>query len=102
MRSDLAGVVLGEGLVPEDEGALAEVVIVANGLALGGDSLLGTFLEVFGLLVASGGQHALQKHFLVLFAAWLVLEFGGPHGVVQGLEDFVDEAKEFLVRHINY
>lgn len=43
--SYLAGVLLGESLVPENHGPLAQVVIIADGLALLFYPLLGTVLK---------------------------------------------------------
>ena len=67
------GVLMVEGLVPKDEGALAHVVVIAQSLALLVDALLHAVLEVLGLGVAFRLHHALQKDLLVLNAGRLVL-----------------------------
>ncbi len=50
--SDPPGVVGGKGLVPEDEGSFAHVVVVPEGLAVLVYALLHAVLEVVALLVA--------------------------------------------------
>lgn len=52
MRSDSAGVVGGEGLMPEHLGTLAHEIVVAKGLTVFADSVLDTVEEVFSFFVA--------------------------------------------------
>lgn len=88
--------------MPEDLGALAHVVVVAQGLALLRHALLHAVLEVLRLLVALGLQHALQEDLLVLLAGRLVLRARGAQRGVDRLEETVEPAVETLVAVRHY
>lgn len=87
MGSDPAGVVVGEGLMPEDLGTLAHEVVIAEGLALLADAVLGAVDEVLSLFVAVGLEDAVEEDVFVLDAGGLVLIFRGPQGLVDGFEE---------------
>jgi hypothetical protein len=97
MRSDPAGVVGSEGLVPEHEGTLAHEVVVAEGLAVLADPVLDAVEEVLGLLVAVRLEHAVQEDLLVLDAGRLVLVLRRAEQVVQRLEDLDEPPRKPLV-----
>lgn len=104
VQSSTTRVVLREGLVPENLSSLAKIIIVADCLAL----LICAFLSAISKLpvffIASRRKHTLHKHFLILVAGRLVLEFIRPQFFVDGLENAFDEAEERVpVSHIiNY
>jgi hypothetical protein len=71
--SNLACIILREGLMPEDQRSLTHIVIVSKRLTVLRDTVLHTVLEVLRLGVAVRFQHALQEDLLVLLACRLVL-----------------------------
>ena len=81
-----SGVVVGEGLGPEELAPLAHEKVIPEGLALLGDAVLHAVVKVTTLGVAWGFYHTLCQQLLVLSTRLLMLLPRGADHSVDGLE----------------